>query len=83
MTSAHAPGDPGQRTEAEPWRRWTRRNLATARSGREGCGRSQRSLRQLGGWGQRLGGEGGAVKLGGGGHAFNFGECLWLRWTVC
>lgn len=30
MTSDHAPGDPGQGTEAEPWRRWTRRNLATA-----------------------------------------------------
>lgn len=40
MTSAHAPGDPGQRTDAEPWRRWTRRNLATAR-GERGVGEAR------------------------------------------
>lgn len=53
-----------------------RRDLAAAcrdrAGGRQGCGRTQRSLRTAGGWGDRDW-EGGKL---GGGHAFTFGECL-------
>lgn len=52
--STHAPGDPGQRMAAEPWRRWTRRDLATERRRTEGVEEPEVSLDSCGG-GDRLG----------------------------
>lgn len=63
MTSTHAPGDPGQRMAAEPWRRWTRRDLATERRRTEGCGEEPEVSQTAVGWGQRLG-WGGAGQAG-------------------